>query len=181
MIRLGFAEAVEAVAFERRQAAMLRQLSTLLADASLAVHGHSSIEEVLQLVVEHAYELTHAAWCLAWAASGPGGPSPTVAHTGSAPPALPDLAREAYAAVEAGTESTDIVYVETRYAPAGVVAVPLTALDGQAIGVLAVEPEAERPFTELDKALLVHIAQMTAAALERATPYRRQRPRGSQR
>jgi hypothetical protein len=29
--------------------------------------------------------------------------------------------------------------------------------------------------------LLVHIAQMTAAALERATPYRRQRPRGSQR
>ena len=78
--------------------------------------------------------------------------------------------------VEAGTESTDIVYVETRYAPAGVVAVPLTALDGQAIGVLAVEPEAERAFTELDKALLVHIAQMTAAALERATPYRRQRP-----
>lgn len=176
MIRLGFAEAVEAVAFERRQAAMLRQLSTLLADASLAVHGHSSSEEVLQLVVEHAYELTHAAWCLAWAASGPGGPSPTVAHTGSAPPALPDLTREAYAAVEAGTESTDIVFVETRYAPAGVVAVPLTALDGKAIGVLAVEPEAERAFTELDKALLVHIAQMTAAALERATPYRRQRP-----
>jgi serine/threonine-protein kinase RsbT len=32
------------------EAAMLRQLSTLFADASLAVHARSSIEEVLQLV-----------------------------------------------------------------------------------------------------------------------------------
>ena len=181
MVRRGFAEAVEAVAFERRQAAMLRQLSTLLADASLAVHGQSSIEEVLQLVVEQARELTHAAGCLACAASGLGDPSPTVAHTRSAPPALQDLAREAFAAVNVGAESTDIVHVETSHGPAGVVTVPLRALDGQPIGVLAIAPRAERPFTELDKAVLVHIAQMTAAAVERATRYRRHGPRGSRR
>jgi GAF domain-containing protein len=181
MVRLGFAEAVEAVAFERRQAAMLRQLSTLLADASLAVHGRSSIEEVLQLVVEQARELTHAAWCLACAASGPGDPSPTVAHTGSVPPPLRDLAREVLAAVDIGAESSDIVHVETPHAPAGVLAVPLRALDGQPIGVLAVAPRAERPFSDLDKALLVHIAQMTAAAVERATRHLRHGPRGSRR
>jgi len=173
MVRLGFAEAVEAVAFERRQAAMLRQLSTLLADASLAVYGRSSIEELLQLVVEQARELTHGAWCLAFVAGSPGDPTPTVAHTGSAPPALPDLGREAFAAVEMGTEATDIVSVETRHSEARLVAVPLTALDGQVVGVLAVEPQAKRPFTELDKAVIVHIAQMAAAALERAGPYRR--------
>jgi GAF domain-containing protein len=160
---------------------MLRQLSTLLADASLAVHGQSSIEEVLQLVVEQARELTHAAGCLACAASGLGDPSPTVAHTRSAPPALQDLAREAFAAVNVGAESTDIVHVETSHGPAGVVTVPLRALDGQPIGVLAIAPRAERPFTELDKAVLVHIAQMTAAAVERATRYRRHGPRGSRR
>jgi hypothetical protein len=181
MVRLGFAEAVEAVAFERRQAAMLRQLSTLLTDASLAVYGHSSIEEVLQLVVEQAHELTHGAWCLASVAGGPGDPTPIVAHTGSAPPALPDLAREAFAAVEVGTESSDLVPFETSHSEAGAVAVPLTALDGRAVGVLAVEPQAERRFTELDKAVIVHIAQMAAAAIERAGPYRRQGPRGFQR
>jgi GAF domain-containing protein len=170
MVRLGFAEAVEAVAFERRQAAMLRQLSTLLADASLAAHGRSSIEEVLQLVVEQARELTHAAWCLACVPSGVGDPSPTVAHTGSAPPALGDVARAALAGA-VGAESTDIVHVETSHEQAGIVAAPLTSLDGQPFGVLAVAPWAERPFTDLDKALLVHIAQMAAAAVERATRY----------
>ena len=171
MVRLGFTEAIEAVAFERRQAAMLRQLSALLADASLAAHGRSSIGEVLQLVVEQAHELTHAAWCLACAPSGAGDPSPTVVHTGSAPPALQDLSREALGAVDVGAGSTDVVHVETSHEQAGVVAAPLTALDGQPIGVLAVAPRAERPFTDLDKALLVHIAQMAAAALERAARY----------
>ena len=177
MVRLGFAEAVEAVAFERRQAAMLRQLSTLLADASLAVHGQSSIEEVLQLVVEQALELTHATWCLAFAPSGPGDPSLALAHTGSAPPAPQDIALEAFAAVAVGAESINVVHVGTSPGPAGAFAVPMRALDGQPIGVLAVAAQAERPFTDLDKALLVHIAQMTAAAVERATRYRRHGPR----
>ena len=178
MVRLGFVEAVEAVVFERRQAAMLRQLSALLADASLAVHGQSSIEEVLQLVVEQARELTHATWCLAFAPSGPGDPSPALAHTGSTPPTPQDIAREAFSAVDMGAESNNIVHVATTHGPAGVSAVPLRALDGQPIGVLAVAPEAERPFTDLDEALLVHIAQMTAAAVERAMRYRRHAPRG---
>lgn len=171
MVRRGFAEAREAVASERRQARMLRQLSTLLADASLAVHAQSSVEEVLQLVAEQTRELIGAPWCIACVATGSADPSPTVAHTGEPQPALSDLAREAFAAVAIGTDPTRVVSVRTSSTPAGLGAVALTALDGDPIGVLAVAERPERPFTELDKAVLVHIGQMTAAALERATRY----------
>lgn len=181
MVRLGFVEAVEAVALERRQAAMLRQLSTLLADASLAAHGRSSIEEVLQLVVEQTRELTRAAWCMACAASGFGVASPAFAQSGSAPPALRDLPGEALTAVQVPTDSTDTGPVEASDGEGGLVAAPLTALDGEPMGVLVVAPEGERPFTDLDKALLVHIAQMTAAAVERSARYRPQGLRGSER
>lgn len=178
MVRRGFTEALEVVALERRQAAMLRQLSSLLADASLAVHARSSIREVLQLVAEQARELTGAAWCVACGANGVEDAGATVAHAGSVPPALPGLARELVAAVE-GTDSTCVVHVEARLAPVRSIAVPLTALDGRLIGVLAVAPEDDRAFSELDKALLVHIAQMTAAAVERAARYGGHGPRRS--
>jgi GAF domain-containing protein len=51
-------------------------------------------------------------------------------------------------------------------------AVPLTTLDGEMVGVLAIAADGERAFSELDQAVLIHIAQMTAAALERAMRYR---------
>lgn len=172
MVRRGFTEAREAVISERRQAAMLRQLSTLLADASLVVHARSSVREVLQLVAEQARELTHARWCLASAASVLGDPSRTSAHAGTAPGDLDELAREAFAAVAPDTGPTHVVSFETRAGGSGGVAAPLTALDGRPIGVLAIGSRAGLPFSELDKAMLVHVAQVTAAAIERAARYR---------
>ena len=171
MVRRGFTEAREAVISERRQAAMLRQLSTLLADASLVVHARSSIREVLQLVAEQTRELTHARWCLASAASVLGDPSPTISHAGTAPGDLDELARQAYAAVAPDTGPPRVVSFETRSGESGNVASPLTALDGRPIGVLAIGTRAGLPFSELDKAMLVHLAQVTAAAIERAARY----------
>jgi hypothetical protein len=171
MVRRGFTEARDAVASERRQARMLRQLSTLLADASLALQAHSSVGEVLQLVVEQTLELTRAPWGIASVAGGPGDSSPTVAHAGAPQPALREIAGEAFAAASLGTDPTDVAEVQARSAPAVLGAVALTALDGEPIGVLAVAESAGRPFTELDKVLLVHIGQMTSAAIERATRF----------
>jgi hypothetical protein len=42
---------------------MLHRLSTFLADASLALDAPGSLEEILQLVAEHARELVGAARC----------------------------------------------------------------------------------------------------------------------
>jgi hypothetical protein len=42
---------------------MLRHLSSFLADASLAFDASGSVDELLQLVAEHALELTGAEQC----------------------------------------------------------------------------------------------------------------------
>jgi GAF domain-containing protein len=172
MVRRGFTEAREAVTHERRQAAMLRQLSSLLADASLALQAGSSIKEALQLVAEQACELTHGAWSVAWL-EPVGEASSSGAQAGRAPANLDQIARDAIAAIAANRESTDVVDFTTRGGESASVAVPLTALDGRVIGVLAIGARARRPITELDKAALLHIGQMAAAGIERASRYRR--------
>lgn len=172
MVRRGFTEARDVVDSERRQARMLRQLSTLLADASLAVHAQSSVEEVLQLVAEQTLELTDAPWCIACAVSGTGDQTLTVAHTGAPQPALNEVAAEAFAAIATGADHTRVVTLQTSSAPIALGAIALTALDGDPIGILAAPARAERPFSALDEALLVHIGQMTSAALERGRRYR---------
>jgi Phosphoserine phosphatase RsbU, N-terminal domain len=63
MVRRGFAEARAAALAERRQAAMLRQLSNFLADGSLALVGSESLDEMLQLVAEQALELVGGGSC----------------------------------------------------------------------------------------------------------------------
>lgn len=169
MVRRGYTEAREAVAAERRQARMLRQLSRLLADASLAVHAHSSVDEVLQLVIEQTLELTGAPWGFAFVAGGPGdSSSPAVAQVG-APPTVHELAREAFGAIAIEPDSARIVRIQALAAPAALRAVAMTALDGEPIGVLAIAESAARPFTEPDTTLLVHIGEMTSAAVERST------------
>src|SRR4029078_6846374 len=47
----------------RERAEMLHRLSTFLADASLALDAPGSLEEILQLVAEHARELVAAERC----------------------------------------------------------------------------------------------------------------------
>ena len=64
MVQRGFREAQEAARLERRQKEMSRQLSTFLADASLALDASDSLEEMLQLVAEQARELVGAECCV---------------------------------------------------------------------------------------------------------------------
>ena len=65
MLQRVLADAREAATVERRQAAVLRQLSTFLGDASIAADGSDSFDEMLQLVAEHARELIGARRCVA--------------------------------------------------------------------------------------------------------------------
>jgi hypothetical protein len=171
MSRRGLAEARETVVYERRQATMLRRLSTLLADASLALHEHSSIEEMLQIVAEQACELTGAAWCIAHARTRLGRRDAILACAGSEPPDPSRIAFDAYDTLDRGTDAKHSVHVEVRTAAGTSMAVPLSTLDGEMVGILAIAVDGERAFSELDQAVLIHIGQMTAAALERAMRY----------
>src|ERR671934_1099467 len=60
MIQRGWSEARREAFTDRRNARMMRQLSTILADDALAAGELESLEEVLQLVAEHAREMTDA-------------------------------------------------------------------------------------------------------------------------
>ena len=75
MVQRGFAEARQAALLERRQTRLSRQLSTFLADASLALDASESLEEMLRLVAEQARELVGADCCVATVAVG-AGPGP---------------------------------------------------------------------------------------------------------
>jgi len=170
MVRRGLGETLQAVALERRQAAMLRHLSTLLADTSLAARSLSSLKEALQLAAEHGRELTHARWCLAEADTGVRGPALTSAVSGSPPPSVAELTRQAWAAVLRQDGSGEVVRVSSASA---VLAAPLAALDGGSLGMVVVGSEPGREFTDAETAVLAHIAQMASAAVERASRYAR--------
>jgi phosphoserine phosphatase RsbU-like protein len=142
MVRRGFLEIREAERQQRAHAAVIRRLSTLLADTSLVAHGHESIAEMLQLVVEHTRELTQAACCAA---------------------RLEVRGRlDGMEAVSAGDD-------EPRGAPANPdLIIPLTTLDGSRLGTIELWSVNACGFSELDEAIALHLAQMASAALDRA-------------
>jgi GAF domain-containing protein len=170
MVRRAVAEAQEAVQSERRQAQMIRQLSSVLADTSLAVQTHSSFEEMLQLVAEQTHELVGASWCIAHAYAALPRPTALYAVAGSEPAESSRIVEEAYAAFTPRAEASAI-RIEIAGATGELLALPLSALDGGTIGLLAIEAQEGRRFTDLDDAVFVHIGQTTAAALERAMRY----------
>jgi Phosphoserine phosphatase RsbU, N-terminal domain len=153
MLQRGFREAREAALLERRHASMLRQLSSLLADASLAFDAAGSLEEMLRLVAEQTRELTRSASCAVSVELGAS--RVEVASSADADDSAPAAAPGAGGSLEA----------------------PLTALDGQKLGSIRLLSEQERHFTELDEAVLVHLAQMTSAAVERVGLYDHRAPR----
>ncbi len=152
MVQRGFREANEAAALERRHAEMLRQLSNFLADASLALRASDSLEEMLQLVAEQARELIGADAC--------------------------------FAAVEVGRPDATIQAVSSSMHPSAFASdslvAPLLALDGRPVGSIRLFRERGTPFSELDEAVLIQLAQMAAAAVERSGFYAT-RERGAQR
>src|SRR4051794_25454521 len=170
----------------RERAEMLHRLSTFLADASLALDAPGSLEEILQLVAEHARELVAAERCRveirlpdgitieAQAAAEPG------TETISVPPA--DVAA-LYAAVAPGRRSLRMSSAELAAEPArhaleaggtpvrsmrSWLVASLGAPDGAEVGLIQVFDKREGEFTHLDEEVLVQLADMAAAAVERA-------------
>lgn len=150
MVQRGFTEARDAALLERRQADMLRRLSSFLADASLAVDASDSLQEMLQIVAEQARELVGASGCVATV--GLGGEGETF---------------EAASYWQAGPNPAG----DTPH-HRGRLTAPFTALDGRALGSLRLFDKQGGPFTAVDEAILIHLAQMVSAAVERARHYR---------
>jgi hypothetical protein len=190
MVQRGFRETRDAALLERRHADMLRQLSNFLADASLAIDASNTLAEVLQLVAEQARELTGAGCCLVLLAQAAGLPgleaascadersccatflrsvdhsalhSRAVAARGAGRLWGEELSREGFPA-----ETHDAP--EAAPTPAGWLWAPLAALDGRELGSIHVF-DGDGPFTDLDEAVLVHLAQMASAGIERALVY----------
>ncbi len=145
MVQRGFREAREAARLERRHAALLRQLSNLLADASLAFDASGSLEEMFRLVAEQARELT-------------GAKRSRVTAT------LPGRSRPLEVTSNSDAE-------ETAPRPAASLVTPLATLDGREFGSIEVADRENGDFREVDNAVLVHVAQMASAAYERAQRY----------
>ena len=146
MLQRGFREAREAAQLERRHAALLRQLSNLLADASLAFDASGSLEEMFRLVAEQARELT-------------GAKRSRVTAT------LPGRSRPLEVTSNSDPEE------ETEPRAAAPLVTPLATLDGQEFGSIEVADRENGDFREVDEAVLVHVAQMASAAFERAQRY----------
>jgi hypothetical protein len=187
MVQRGFAEARQAALLERRQTRLSRQLSTFLADASLALDASESLEEILRLVAEQARELVGADCCVA-----------TVAVGGRPRTAEGASYREDERRWTAFTRWLDLLAIYrvirqsggsarvtgdqlARLPPLctaddapplrGWLAASLTALDGSELGAIQLFDKQGAGFTVDDEAALVHLAQMTSAAVERARLY----------
>jgi hypothetical protein len=166
---------------EQRHAVLLRRLSGFLADASLAIDANASLQEVLQLVAEHALEVVDADACTA--RLGPGGDddgvreAQAIASSGAPPPGVREAVTALYPELESGGGPVrlDAAAVAERVPGAEVawLAAPFTALDGRAIGLLQLfSLGVDRAFSAVDEAVLVQLAQMASATFERMDLYR---------
>jgi GAF domain-containing protein len=173
----------------RERAEMLHHLSTFLADASLALDAPGSLEEVLQLVAEHARELVAAERCRAEIRLPDG--ITIEAHAEAEPGtelvSVPPAGLAAlYAAVAPGRRSLRMSSAELAVEPArralegagdrvrsmrSWLVASLCAPDGKEVGLIQVLDKREGEFTHLDEEVLVQLAQMAAAAVERAQRY----------
>lgn len=187
MVQRGFAEARQAALLERRQTRLSRQLSTFLGDASLALDASDSLEEMLRLVAEQARELVVADCCVVTVAVEG---QPRSAEGASHPQddrrwtpfirwldllATYRLVRQSGGSARVAGEQLARLppFRAARTDPPlrGWLAAELTALDGSALGAIQLFDKQDGRFTVDDEAALVHLAQMTSAAVERARLY----------
>jgi hypothetical protein len=172
----------------RERAEMLHRLSTFLADASLALDAPGSLEEILQLVAEHARELVAAERCRveirlpdgttidAHAEAEPGTDPVSVprADVGGVSPALsaclPFFLSSPELAAEPARRALEGAGDRVRSMRSWLVA-SLSAPDGKEVGLIQAFDKREGEFTHLDEEVLVQLAQMASAAVERAQRY----------
>jgi hypothetical protein len=190
MVRRGFVETQEAAQMERRHAEMLRQLSTFLADASLASDAEASADEILRLVAEQARDLIGAEWCIASVTAHDTTGAVEAVSTAAGAPAADDPAawsrgpwafetvptpHDAPDRTDAGVSGSTPDDVAAGAPPpltTEVLCTPLMALDGRRLGEIRLGGSGAGGVTGVDRAVLVHLAQMAAAALERTRLYR---------
>ena len=188
MVQRGFREARDSALVERRHSAQLRQLSDFLADVSLAAGVSGSLDEMLRLVAEQARELIPAVCCIVAIGSEDNArirvasfpeDSPRwqafvrwvdLSHVGAMvrsagrPIRLSAEEIAPYVGVPAGGSTPALVL-------GGWLAAQLTALDGRPIGSIHMMNRRDGRFSELDQAVLEHLAQLSSAAVERAGHY----------
>jgi GAF domain-containing protein len=176
VVHRGFREVASAAAAERRSAAMLRRLSSFLADASLSARQTDAEVEVLHLVAEHARELTDAIYASA-TCSAYGKDVRARSLDLSTAEAEPEVLERLEAVGKLLPTRLSRIDWPAQPAlrdvpPSNALSVPLTALDGEPIGLLLLVEKRTGEFTVVDEAVAVHLAEMTAAALERVELYR---------
>ena len=177
MVHRGYLEAAAIAATERRNAAMVRQLSAFLGDASLAVRDSEAGAEVLRLVAEHARELTCASYSVAVChlagqqfratsedEEGADEPEEALTHLEAIGAVLP--ARVTRAAWH------EVPELKGALPEVDLLTVPIVALDGRRIGLLQLVGKRTGDFSDADEAIVTHLADMTAASLERSELYR---------
>jgi transcriptional regulator with GAF, ATPase, and Fis domain len=191
VLRHALQEVRETALVERRQATILRRLSSFLADASLAFDAPDSLGELLQLVAEHARELTGAEQCAVRLMHDDD--TPTIdalaveQHDAALASQLGDFAA-LYRTLGPPTGSLRMTATELdrhraghalsepadeSWKPHGWLAAPMSALDGRQIGLIQAFDKHGGEFSELDEATLTQLAQMASAAVERTQLYRR--------
>lgn len=171
----------ETALLEQRHAVLLRRLSGFLADASLAVDANASLDEVLQLVAEHALEVVEADGCSARVAPSGGGDARAVeapAIAAGPEPGVLDRLAELYVELRPGGGPVRLDAAAVAEHAAGTemawLAAPFTALDGRVVGLLSLfSLGGDRPFSAVDEAVVVQLAQMASATFERMDLYRR--------
>lgn len=175
-------ERAEVARLEQRQAALLRRLSGFLGDASLALDAHASLQELLQLLAEHALEVVDADACSV--RLGPTERDPSVLQAAAhATPETPDpdaadRLDDLYPALRPDGGSVRLARGELAEhisdATFAWLAAPFTALDGRRLGLLQLFAFGEgRRFSDVDDAALTQLAQMASATFERIELYRR--------
>jgi Phosphoserine phosphatase RsbU, N-terminal domain/GAF domain len=197
MVQRGFREAKEAARLERRQTQMSRQLSTFLADASLVLDASESLEEMLRLVAEQARELVGAECCVATVTMGGQPRTAEAASFDHADRRWAGLVRwldlfAIYRCIRTYGGSVRLAGKQLIEQPqfgkqlieqpqfgsaagdpplTGWLAASLTALDGSELGAIQLFDKQDGAFTGDDEAVLVHLAQMASAAIERTRLY----------
>ena len=196
MVQRGYREARETAVLETRQAAILRQLSRFLADTSLALQAGDSLDEMLQLVAEQARELIGAECCVATVAVEDG-PRRAIEAVSLSDDRAEAVARSGKVSlfklsslIESSAAPARMTAAElARRPPARIFArltggtaplrgrlvAALTGLDGRQLGAIHLFDKLRGDFTEVDEAVLLHLADMTAAAVERAQLYAQRR------
>jgi GAF domain-containing protein len=187
MLQRGFREAQEAARAEQRQAAMLRQLSSFLGDASLALNEVESIDEMLVLVAEQARELLDSECCVAHAAVDDDARFEAVCGAWDDVSDRTTLFKLA-SLLRGHGETVRRPEAELADDPAAValgglvgrplrslLAAPLTALDGRELGWIQLFDSRSREYTDVHEAQLLHLTQLASAALERVALFGRSR------